>query len=87
LSAGPTTETAPHIEMVVAAKPKSSEPRENQPVENQAPGVVPQQTAAVQPKRVPQQEADVAPPLTSDTKNAVPIVPAESFVSRWGGLQ
>jgi murein L,D-transpeptidase YafK len=60
----------------------------NLPATNEAPWVESQQTAAVQPKSVSQQEADAAAPLASpNTKNALPIMPAASFVSRWGGLQ
>jgi murein L,D-transpeptidase YafK len=45
-------------------------------------------TATPTTKPAPQQEANAASPLAShNTKSALPIVPADSFVGRWGGLQ
>jgi murein L,D-transpeptidase YafK len=83
-----TTKPTPQIETVVTAKPKRSEPRENQSTKNEAPRVESQQTAAPRPKPETQQEANAALPLVShNTKSALPIVPAVSFISRWGGLQ
>jgi hypothetical protein len=83
-----TTKPTPQIETVVTAKPKPNELRENQSAKNEAPRVESQQTAAAQPKPEPQQEANAASPLAShNTKSALPIVPGESFISRWGGLQ
>jgi murein L,D-transpeptidase YafK len=57
--------------------------------QNAAPNSGPQlTTAAARSKPVPPHEADVAPRLGSDTQEgAPPIVPADSFVSRWGGFQ
>jgi murein L,D-transpeptidase YafK len=87
-TAKPTTRPTPQIETVVTAKPKPNELGENQSAKNEAPRVESQQTAAVQPKPEPQQEANAASPLAShNTKSALPIVPGESFISRWGGLQ
>jgi murein L,D-transpeptidase YafK len=85
----PTTKPAPEIETVVAAKPKSSEPDENPPANTEAPRAELQETAAMQSDPVPQQEGHAAAPLASDdnTKSALPMVPADSFVSRWGGLR
>jgi murein L,D-transpeptidase YafK len=87
-TAMPTTKPTPQIETVVTAKPKPSELRENQSAKNEVPRVESQQTAAVQPKPAPQQEANAASPWAShNTKSALPIVPADSFISRWGGFQ
>ena len=45
-------------------------------------------TATPTTKPAPQQEANAASPLTShNTKSALPMVPGDSFVSRWDGLQ
>jgi hypothetical protein len=45
-------------------------------------------TATPTTKPAPQQEANAASRLAShNTKSALPIVPADSFVGRWGGLQ
>jgi murein L,D-transpeptidase YafK len=47
-----------------------------------------QPTGAVQPKSVPQQEANAAvPPASDNTESVRPTKPAGSFVNRWGGLQ
>jgi hypothetical protein len=92
-TATPTAKPAPQIEAVAAAKPVSSEPRKNESAKkeapkNDAPESEPQQTAALQPRSAPQQGANAAPPTASDnTISAPPIVPADSFDYRWGGLQ
>jgi len=60
----------------------------NHSATNEVPRFESQQTAMVQPMPVPQQEADApAPLISSSTKRALPMVPAASFVGRWGGLQ
>jgi len=92
-TATPTAKPAQQIETVAAAKPKSSEPlknesAKNEAVKNYAPNGELQQTAALQPRPAPQQEANAAaPPASDDAVSAPPIVPADSFESRWGGLQ
>jgi murein L,D-transpeptidase YafK len=92
-TATPTGKPGPQIEAVAAAKPVSSEALKNESAkneapENDAPESKPQQTAAWQPRSAPPQGANAAPPTASDnTISAPPIVPADSFDYRWGGLQ
>ena len=69
----------------------------NHSATNESPRVESQPAAAAQPMPVPQQEASApapqqeanapAPLVSSSTKSALPMVPAASFVSRWGGSQ
>ena len=93
LTATPTAKPAPQMEAAAAANPMSREPRMNEPAKNEAPKneapvSEPQQTAALQPRPAPQQEANVAPATASDNiGSAPPKVPATSFDYRWGGLQ
>jgi hypothetical protein len=69
------------------SKPASQTQTDDEIARNNAPTSEPQWTASVQSKPTPQQKTNATPPLASDnTENALPIVPAESFVSRWGGL-
>jgi hypothetical protein len=70
------------------APPRSAATAENDSSpHNAAPTSEPRQTAAAQSKPAPSQ-ADAAPRLGSGTQQgAPPIVPADSFVSRWGGFQ
>ena len=83
---------APQIEIIAAANPKSSDPGKNDSVgdeapKNYAPKSEPQQTATVQLKPTPQQEANVAPTLSDNAASTSPRGLADSFNSRWGGLQ
>jgi murein L,D-transpeptidase YafK len=69
------------------SKPASQTQTDDEIARNNAPTSEPQWTGSVQSKPTPQQKTNATPPLASDnTENALPIVPAESFVSRWGGL-
>jgi murein L,D-transpeptidase YafK len=59
------------------SKPASQTQADNETAQNNAPKSEP-----------PQQETNAAPPLAIDNiESALPIVPADSFVSRWGGVQ
>jgi len=83
---------APQIEIIAAANPKSSDPGKNDSVgdeapKNYAPKSKPQQTATVQLKPTPQQEANVAPTLSDNVASTSRRGLADSFNSRWGGLQ
>jgi murein L,D-transpeptidase YafK len=87
LTATPKAMPATQIETVAAAKPKSSEPPNDESAKNDATSE-PRQAAAVQPKPAPQQEASAASPPASDSAvSAPPTMPADSFDNRWGGLQ
>ncbi len=87
-TAMPTTQSAPEIESVVVARSKSTEPRESQSANNETPRFESAETAAVQPNPAPQREGyAAAPPASDSAKTAPPVVPAESFVNRWGELQ
>ena len=93
LTATPTAKPALQMEAVAAANPMSREPGMNEPAKNEAPKdeapvSKPRQTAALQPRPAPQQEANVAPATASDNiGSAPPKVPATSFDYRWGGLR
>jgi hypothetical protein len=90
---GPKAKPAAQVESVAAAETRSSNARNNDSAkngarENDTPKSKSQLAAAVQPTPTFEQEAD-AQPLASDhdTLNAPSTRPADSFVSRWGGLQ
>ena len=62
---------------VFGSKPASQTRTDNESAQNNEPKSKP-----------PQQETNLAPPLAIDNiESALPIVPADSFVSRWGGVQ
>jgi murein L,D-transpeptidase YafK len=84
-NATPTARAAPQIETVVAAKPRSGEPRENQSANDEVTSAESYETVAAQLKPVPQHEA-AAPPASDTPVTAPAVVPADSFVSRWRGL-
>ncbi len=92
-AATPAAKPAPQIEAVAAAKPVSDEPRKNESAQNDAAKndgaeSEPQQTAAWQPRAAPPQAANAAAPAASgNATSAPPVVPADSFDYRWGGLQ
>ncbi|MGB7099830.1 MAG: murein L,D-transpeptidase family protein [Xanthobacteraceae bacterium] len=93
LTATPTAKPTLQMEAVAAANPMSreswmNEPGKNEAPNNEAPVSKPQQTAALQSRPAPQQEANVAPATASDNiGSAPPKVSATSFDYRWGGLQ
>jgi hypothetical protein len=76
---------ATNIRSVAAAKLNSIKPLN----ETTTPKSEPQQTAAMQLKPGLQQEANAAPPESDDINvvSALPTVPADSFDSRWHGLE
>jgi hypothetical protein len=89
----PKAKPAAQVETVAAAETKSSKARDNYSVksgarENDTPKSESRLTATVQPTPTFKQEAN-AQPLASDddTLSAPPTTPADSFASRWGGLQ
>ena len=93
LTATPTAKPVLQMEAVAAANPMSRESWMNEPAKNEAPKdeapvSKPRQTAALQPRPAPQQEANVAPATATDNVGSVPPkVPATSFDYRWGGLR
>jgi hypothetical protein len=80
----PKVKLASQIYTVTGADP--SEPPKNESAKNDAPE--PQKTVAAQPEPLPQQEADSAlSPGSDNTVSALPTGRADSFESRWSGLQ
>jgi hypothetical protein len=92
-TAAPKAKLASQIETFAAAKSKPSEqPKiestKNDALNNDTPNSQPQQTGTVRLQPALQQEANADPSTASNnTVSAPPIMPVESFDSRWSALQ
>ena len=92
-TATPKAKLASQIETFTAAKSKPSEqPKieltKNDALNNDTPNSQPQQTGTVRLQPALQQEANADPSTASNnTVSAPPIMPVESFDSRWSALQ